>query len=81
MLVHSITITIMLKVLVLIGKREEIVTHLPEKGLRIWTGIIEGHYPRVVLSRLVLTESSCLIDCLIKTLDFSIPVSDFILVW
>ena len=36
-------VIIMLKGFVPIGKREEIVTHLPEKALRIWTGITGDH--------------------------------------
>ena len=48
MLVHGVTI--MLKCFVPVGKRGEMVTHLPEKDQIIWTGVTEGHYPLIVLA-------------------------------
>ncbi len=62
MLVQGVTIK--LKGFVPIGKREEIVTHLPEEDQRIWTGITEGHYPLIVLAKIRLTESDRLISFL-----------------
>ena len=38
-----------------VGKREEIVTHLPDEDQRIWTIITKGHYLLIVLAKIRLT--------------------------